>query len=109
MKIESKERLAEKILEVLQKKPVTKGSEILEEVQGSKPYFEQVMKVLTDNDLVSARRGPKGGYSINGTVSLWCVIKAFRPCLLVAPGKWALAVRGLRAEAAKVRFVSCTR
>lgn len=51
----------------------------------SKIYLEQVLSVLRSHHLVSAQKGPSGGYRLEGNPNLWMILSALEPELMALP------------------------
>jgi len=80
MKISSKTKYAVKIVEFLANKESVKGKDIIEHLECSAPYFEQISQVLIKYEFVKTTRGCRGGYSLakgSETKTMWDLIEAF--------------------------------
>ena len=53
----------------------------------SKIYLEQVLSVLRSHQLVSATKGPSGGYRLEGNPDLWVILNALEPEWTSLPNK----------------------
>lgn len=51
----------------------------------SKIYLEQVLSALRSHQLVSAQKGPGGGYRLEGQPPVWTIITALEPELALLP------------------------
>ena len=81
MQVNSKTRYAIKVLELLSTEKAIKGKDLSEELDISAPYFEQVVSVLVNADIVKSVRGCHGGYKFCDHArehkTLWDVISIF--------------------------------
>jgi len=81
MQVNSKTRYAIKILELLNEEETKKGKDIIQELEISSPYFEQVVSILISEGFVKSLRGCNGGYKLcdeaRETRTLWDVIKVY--------------------------------
>ncbi len=87
MKLTSKTRYGIAVMVLLAKAngqtlPLT---QIAERLGLSKIYLEQVLSVLRSHQLVSAQKGPTGGYRLEGQPDLWTILSALEPELAILP------------------------
>lgn len=87
MKLTSKTRYGCAVMVMLAKanRQTLPLSQIAERLGISKIYLEQVLSVLRSHQLVSAQKGPMGGYRLEGQPDLWTILSALEPELLALP------------------------